>query len=449
MCEMMNTFDRKELNSLFWRYLSSSILITLSGALGVIINSVIVGNLIGGDGVSAINLNSTMVQLLMTISLIIASGGGMLVGYALGRKEYDRARYIFTQSMIGSLVVGVIFALVGLFFTDKMASLLCDNAALHTMVADYLRVVLLGAPAYMLMWGVSTMISVDGSPRLASLAIVIDNVVNLILDVVLIKLCGMGIEGSSLATVIGHIIGIAIMLLHFRRSNRSRVLMLSSEGGTLREWRNIISQGAPLAVASICLTLLLFTSNKMVLSAVGREGIFVFSVCMNLLQVYNLFLAGTCRSLQTLGAVLIGERNSDGVRFVFGKSLRFITVAMIATCAYVWIFPSSIATLFGAEGATIIAECNYALRIFAVSFIPFCYIYFVMIVFKLLAFNRMSLFVSLILSLTVVPVISIMAHCAPEYIWYSYLIAYILEMLAIGVVYKVGRMDVRAKMASL
>ena len=147
--------------------------------------------------------------------------------------------------------------------------------------------------------------------------------------------------------------------------------------------------------------------------------------------------------------MLIGERNSDGVRFVFGKSLKFITVAMIVTCAYVWVFPSSIAMLFGAEGAEIIAECNYALRIFAVSFIPFCYIYFIMIVFKLLAFNRMSLFISLLLSLTVIPVIMLMAHYAPEYIWYSYLVAYIIEIVAIFIVYKVARMDLKTRIANL
>lgn len=443
----MNAFDRKELNSLFWKYLSSSILITLSGALGVVIDSVIVGSLIGGDGVSAINLNSTMIQLLMTISLIIASGGGMLVGYALGRREEEHARYIFTQSMLGNLVVGLIFMLPGLFCVDAVASVLCQNEALHAMVRDYLRIVLLGAPAYMLMWCVSTMISVDGSPRLASIAVIIDNVLNLILDIVFIKFLDMGIAGSSLATVIGHIVGIAIMLLHFR--SRSCTLRLSFKGGVLAEWKNIVSQGAPLAVASLCLTLLLFTSNKMVLGAVGREGIFVFSMCMNLLQVYNFFLAGTCRSLQTLGAVLIGRRNSEGIRFVFRKSLRFITVAMIATCLYVWLFPTSIATLFGADGAEVIAECNHALRIFAVSFIPFCYIYFVMIVFKLLSFNRMSLFISLILSLTVIPVISFMAYYTPEYLWYSYLVAYVIEMVAIYAVYKIGRMDIRARIASL
>ena len=443
----MNTFDKKELSSRFWRYLSSSILITLSGALGVIVDSIIVGNLIGSDGVSAINLNSTVIQLLMTISLIIASGGGMLAGYAIGRKDFDNARYIFTQSTLGSIIVGVIFAVIGIFFSNQLTSILCQNDALYTMVHDYLRVVLFGAPAYMLMWGISTMIIVDGSPRLASVAIIIDNIANLILDVVFIKIFDMGIAGSSLATVVGHLIAVAIMMLHFR--NKNRVLHLSLKGGKLSQWRDIISQGAPLAIASICLTLLLFTSNKMVLAAVGREGIFVFSVCMNLLQVYNFFLAGTCRSLQTLGAVLIGERNSDGIRFVFGKSFKFITIAMIITCVYVWIFPSSIATLFGADNADIIKECNYALRIFAISFVPFCYIYFIMIIFKLLSFNRMSLFISLILSLTVIPVISLMAHYAAEYIWYSYLIAYIIEIMAIVTVYKAGRMDIKAKMASL
>lgn len=443
----MNTFDKKELNSRFWRYLSSSILITLSGALGVIVDSIIVGNLIGSDGVSAINLNSTVIQLLMTISLIIASGGGMLAGYAIGRKDFDNARYIFTQSTLGSIIVGVIFAVIGIFFSNQLASILCQNDALYTMVHDYLRVVLFGAPAYMLMWGISTMIIVDGSPRLASVAIIIDNIANLILDVVFIKIFDMGIAGSSLATVVGHLIAVAIMMLHFR--NKNRVLHLSFKGGKLSQWRDIISQGAPLAIASICLTLLLFTSNKMVLTAVGREGIFVFSVCMNLLQVYNFFLAGTCRSLQTLGAVLIGERNSDGIRFVFGKSFKFITIAMIITCVYVWIFPSSIATLFGADNANIIKECNYALRIFAISFVPFCNIYFIMIIFKLLSFNRMSLFISLILSLTVIPVISLMAHYAAEYIWYSYLIAYIIEIMAIVAVYKAGRMDIKARMASL
>lgn len=39
----------------------------------------------------------------------------------------------------------------------------------------------------------------------------------------------------------------------------------------------------------------------------------------------------------------------------------------------------------------VIAECNRALRIFALSFIPFCYIYVLMIVYKLYGQHRMAL----------------------------------------------------------
>ena len=61
------------LNSEFWRFLSSSILITLSGTLGFVIDGIIVGNLIGEDGVSAINLNMSLLQFLYTLSMLLSS----------------------------------------------------------------------------------------------------------------------------------------------------------------------------------------------------------------------------------------------------------------------------------------------------------------------------------------------------------------------------------------
>ena len=103
----------------------------------------------------------------------------------------------------------------------------------------------------------------------------------------------------------------------------------------------IISQGAPLAIASICLTLLLYSANTIVLSSVGRVGIF------------------------------------------------------------------------------------------ALSFIPFCYIYTLMIVYKLYGHHRMALFISFALSLTVIPVMWAVSKWTPDLLWYSYLIAYLIETLLI------------------
>lgn len=420
----------------FYSYLWAYIFVALSGCLGNVVDGIIVGNLISEDGVSAINLSKPVVQFIFTLHMFINAGAGMLVGYALGKKDSVEARRMFTRSLGLSAGIGVLITIFGgLLFTSELARMLCSNDQLRPMAFDYMRILLLGAPAYILMWGLSTMVGVDGSPRLVSLAVIIDNALNLCLDVVFIQLLGWGIAGSSAATIAGHVVGIAILLSHWRLPSNRRLVPLLNIDGILSSWRRILSQGAPLALASICLTLLLLSANSIVLSTAGRLGIFVFAVCMNLLQLYNLFLSGTCQTLQSLGAVYVGKADDIGFRDLLRRAFRFITISMAATCVVVWIFPSFIAQLFGATDEAMIAETSRALRIFSLSFVPFCYIYVLMIVYKLYGQHRMALFISLALSLTVIPVLWVVSQWAPHYLWYSYLWAYILEALAIGLIH--------------
>lgn len=434
----MDRIERKELSTEFWRFLWSSVLIALSGCLGNVVDGIIVGNLIGQHGVSAINLSRPVVQLMFTLSMLTSTGAGMLVGFALGKADHQRARYIFTQALMGSLAVGLLFTCVGLLLPNQATALLCHDATLFEPTRSYLSVMLITAPAYMLMWALSTMVGVDGSPRLVSMAILFDNALNLCLDIVFIQLFHWGIAGSSAATAVGHIAGIAIMLRHFAYSDCRLRLTLRHEQP---EWAAIISQGAPLAVASVCLTLLLFSANSIVLTTAGATGIFVFAVCMNLLQIYNLFLSGTCRTLQSLGAIQVGKANDEGFRFVVHRSFSFITTAMVVTCALVWVFPETIARLFGATDQQVIAECNHALRVFALSFIPFCYLYALMIVYKLFAYHKMALFMSFALSLTVIPVLWLFSRYAPNQLWYAYLVAYAIEMGAVAIIHRTAKLQ--------
>lgn len=166
------------------------------------------------------------------------------------------------------------------------------------------------------------------------------------------------------------------------------------------------------------------------------ECIFAFAVCMNLLQVYNLFISGTCQTLQSLGAIQVGKHNVEGLQTVLRKSFRFITIAVTITCLFVWIDPQIIAAIFGGNNPDYIAETDSALRIFALSFIPFCYIYVLMIVYKLHGHHHMALFISFALSLTVIPVLWIISKTSPSLLWYSYLIAYMIEAVLIFTLHK-------------
>lgn len=425
-------------NTEFNRFLWSSILIALSACLGNVVDSIIVGNLIGEDGVSAINLSKPITQFMFTISMLLSTGAGMLVGMELGKKDFQRASYIFTLSTIGCLAFGLMQTVAGFFFTDDITGWLCTNEQLFDATRDYLFPLMIGSPAYMMAWALATMVGVDGSPRLVSIAILIDNAVNLSCDIIFIQWLGWGIEGSSTATVIGHIVGIAIMCWHFRYPDHHLGIVYTG-GKANSTLSQMVSQGAPLALASISLTALLFCANSIILSTMGRVGIFAFSVCMNILYIYNLFLSGTCRTVQSLGSIQVGKGDNEKFQLVISKSFRFITIAMLITCAFIWIAPEAITKFFGADEEDLIAEGVRALRIFALSFIPFCYIYTIMVVYKLYGHHKMALFISLALSLTVIPVLWIMSMLFLEMLWYSYLIAYIIEILLIVLFHKMSK----------
>ena len=429
----MNTEEKKAFNIEFWRFLWASILIGLSACLGNVVDAMIVCNLIDEDSVSAINLSLPLLQFMYTVNMLLATGAGMLVGMELGKQDSRRASYIFIISMLACLLTGLVSSACGVLAPDVVTRLLCDNEQLYQPTYEYLRVMLLGAPAYLLMWGLDTMVSVDGSPRLVSESILVDNVVHLVLDVVFIKYFGWGIEGSGWAAVIGHVVGIAMMGIHFL----SKENHLHLAGGRQKPvFGAIISQGAPLAIASTCLTVLMFASNKIILSSLGRTGIYAFALCMNLLLIYNLFLGGVCRTIQSLGSIQVGKGHNEAFKLVLRKSFNFITVAMVVTCIYVWIWPESIVILFGTNENEMIAESCRALRIFAICLIPFCYIYTIMIVYKLYNYHRMALFISFALSLTVIPVLWLASVFAKEWIWHGFLVAYIIEMIAIFVLHK-------------
>jgi len=57
-------------------------------------------------------------------------------------------------------------------------------------------------------------------------------------------------------------------------------------------------------------------------------------------------------------------------------------------------------------------------------------------VYKLYSHHNMALFISFALSLTVIPVLWLMAKFMPQYLWYSYLIAYMIEAAVIFALHK-------------
>ena len=438
------------LRKTYFRYLIAFVLTALSTMLGNILDGIIAGQLIGADAVAAIGTSRPLTQGFYTLHLLIGAGGGMLAGLAIGKKRRDEANVVFRTVVCTMAAIAAVATAVGATMPQAVTRFFCTDAALQPLAEPYVFWMMVGAFAYFGMYLMQTYVAVDGEPGLVTGAVVVDNTVNVILSVVLIKYFDMGVAGAAIGTVVGHALAALLLLaLHWRPRENHVVLgfsMVSSSeqsnnpnnlnnpnNPNNRTILRIVSQGAPLAIASMSLTALLYSANLIIMGTLGKDGMFIYAVALNLLLVYNLFLAGACQTLQSLGAI---EKGKGGPGF--GEVVKFtyllLAVSSTAVCVFAWICPGVIASLFGGgKRPELLAATNSALRVFAPSFILFCLIYVHMIVCKLEKKSGIALFISFALSLTVIPVLWSFARFAPAYIWWSYLVAYVIEIAAIVV----------------
>src|SRR6266542_2118911 len=97
-----------------------------------------VGNL-GKEAVAAVGHASNLMCIVLAATQMLGVGTTTLVSHAAGRKEHDRARLVFNQSLILSILVGLLFFAIGMAFRVRYAAGLSADVATATQTAAYLR----------------------------------------------------------------------------------------------------------------------------------------------------------------------------------------------------------------------------------------------------------------------------------------------------------------------
>lgn len=411
-------------NKAFRTYLVATVLASMALSLGVVIDGVIVGNFLGPDALSAINLTSPIIQLLSAVTTLINVGGATLAAIYIGRRKTEEASKIFTVSLTVSFIAGIIFSVVGAVFVDDIVAVLCTDASLAPLVKDYVFVVLMSSLLYVLLPGICVFVRTDSNPKLATLALVSANIVNLSLDVVFIKFMGLGVGSSALATALGYVVGICILALHLRK--KERIFRFKFSG--FNHLGSILLMGAPVALASALMTVRLFGMNSIVLHYLGANGVSVMAVCLNLMMIASMFIGGTAQTMQPVGGVLQGAEDFKGVKMVIKAATKVLITCLAVLVALIIFFPELFASFFGLSDPALLSFADPALRIFALSLPVYGINYMLMIIYQIGGHKKLASAVSSAQALMVVIVALLLVPLDNDLVWASFVIGELIVL---------------------
>lgn len=360
---MVHERNKRLMSTKIVQYLFPGIMMAMALQLGNIVDTMMVGNLLGTDAMSAISLALPVDTLIQIPGYCLGTGGAIAVGVLLGKRERKSASAVFSITFFVTLLFGVIMAAIAYFVTPPIATLLASGGKLAPLVHDYLLVGMLGAPVIGIGLLMVSYLGVENHPQLASAYLIVSNVVNLICDFVFLKYTTLGISGAALSTVIGFLAGMVVFIFYIRSPKR---MIGFAKVQSFSPLKSAIVSGMPIFIFMIMSFIKSLGMNFIILHFIGDDGMAIYTVCENVLMIVEMFSAGIIGILPNMVGILYGEKDYINVRYICRKVLIYSAIVAVVLFVLIMALTPYIAAMFGVTDESLLGQTVPVLRIFIV-----------------------------------------------------------------------------------
>ena len=284
---------------------------------------------VGEAAISAVSLVDTVNVLLINAFSALATGGAVIVGQYLGRREPQKAGHSGAQLLLFmgevSLLVMAVFYLAKGFVLGVVFGAIEPDVAAY---ADtYYMIVQASIPFLALYNAGAALFRVMGNSRISMYVSVLMNLINVVGNAVLIFGFRMGVEGVAIPTLVSRAVAAVVILVLLYRPN----LPLQVERVTWRHDRyvvkNILLFGVPNGLESSMFQLgkILLLSTVSVLGTAAVAANAVGNMVATFQCVPGLALG---LAMVTVVSRCVGAGNYEKARFYTKKLLKWTYMTM-------------------------------------------------------------------------------------------------------------------------
>ena len=329
----------------------------VSNALQAVYNMVdliIVGQFIGGAGMSAVSIGGDLLHLLTFVSMGFASAGQVLIARNVGSGDREEVKEtigtLFTFLLGASLLISVVCFILRKPILDALNT----PVESYAYAMDYTVTCIVGL---VFIYGyniVSAILRGMGDSKRPFVFVGIAAVLNIILDYVFVVICHMEVFGAALATVIGQGVSFVFSLvyLYIRRESFGFDFKLRSFAIKRRSLKPLVLLGIPMAIQSAAVMF----SKILLLAWINLEGV-VYSALAGVFNKINTMGGVVSMSFTAAGSSMVGQnlgaRKYERIPKILATICVFGMVLFSIFTALLLIFPTDIYKMFTNDAAVL------------------------------------------------------------------------------------------------
>lgn len=321
-----------------------------------IVDMIVVGQYIGGAGMSAVSIGGDILHLLTFVAMGFSSAGQVLIARDVGARRMDSVQRTIGTMFTFLLGASLVISLACYLIRAKILGWLNTPQPSYAYTMDYTVTCIVGL---IFIYGyniISAVLRGMGDSRRPFMFIAIAALVNIVLDIVFVAYMGMEVFGAALATVIsqGLSFAIALVYLYCHRESFGFDFKPSSFAIDRDALRKLVALGVPMAIQSAAISI-----SKIVLTSwINLSGV-VYSALAGLYNKVNLLISIVSNSFTTAGSTMVGQNLGAKKYDRVPRILRTVILcsASIAVCMAVMLlfFSQQIYQLFTSDAQVLAA----------------------------------------------------------------------------------------------
>lgn len=326
--------------------------------------------------VSAVSTGSQVMHTVTSLVTGLSMGATVLLGQKLGEGRSDEGGRVLGSAIALFGMVALVLTVVMVWAASPMSAIMRAPAEAFAQTVAYVRICSGGAVFIVAYNVLGAMFRGLGDSKTPLLTVAIACFVNIAGDLLLVGVCGLGVAGAALATVLAHAVSVALSLLLTARRGLPFAFFPRDIRFDGRDIGHILRLGAPVALQDVLVSISFLAIAAIVngLGVVASAGVgvaeklcgFILLAPSSFGQSLSAFVA------QNIGA---GEKVRAKKAMLYGMGTSLCCGVVLAWLSF--FHGDLLAGLFARDLDVIIAAADY-LRAYAIdtllTSILFCFI---------------------------------------------------------------------------
>lgn len=350
------------------RFTWPSIVMMIFTSIYSVVDGIFVSNFAGKTAFAAVNLIMPYLMVFGTVGFMIGTGGTALISMTLGMGDRKKANELFSMLTYLSVVVGLVFTALSIWFMRPAAILLGATGQMLEDCVRYGNVVQLALTAYLLQYAFQSFCITAEKPNLSLTMMVTAGICNILLDALFVAVFRWGLVGAAGATAIAQYIGALIPFVYFLRPNDSllRLGKCCFDGKALLR---TLTNGSSELMSSVSMSLVSMLYNIQLIRYAGENGIAAYGVIMYVNFIFvAVFIGFTIGSAPIIG-YNHGAQNHAELQNLFRKSLVVVGAFAAIMTATALLLAKPLSSIFIGYDPVLLEMTVRGFGIYSLSFL--------------------------------------------------------------------------------